>query len=446
MQQYMRFTVLLILVAVQQVFPAPVHGHRGDADQGDIGNTTTCSKEVARDHMFLQVGVDRVQHGASKVLASRISLDGRQLLIDGKAFHMKGINWNPVGWGHNQSDNHGIEFARFVQQDADLMAGAGINVLRTYGPLTDIGVLDALWDHGIWVMNTVFAYGLDDPDSAVRVVNAVKHHPAILMWVIGNEWNYNGIYAHLSFEESVRTIKKVADLVKQADQLHPVSSIYGNLPSEATLNELSNIDVWGLNVYRGLSFGNTFNDWRQRSGKPMYMGEYGADAFNTRIAREDQRAQADATTALTNEIVQHSSTQGGACLGGLLFEFADEWWKDGDGSPDEHDEHGSAPGGGPHPDWTFNEEWWGIVDITRAPRLAYDAYKNTYNPGYSGSPVSAPTPTPTPASAPRCVPGQTSRRRRAVELCSCRRRHASEDKELLSRGWRCEGPSIVSTR
>lgn len=34
----------------------------------------------------------------------------------------------------------------------------------------------------------------------------------------------------------------------------------------------------------------------------------------------------------------------------------DEWHKDNDGSKDRHDTGGTAPGGGPYPDMTFNED------------------------------------------------------------------------------------------
>ena len=46
------------------------------------------------------------------------------------------------------------------------------------------------------------------------------------------------------------------------------------------LMDLINIDIWGSNVYRGPSFGTLFLDYQKKSSKPLYISEYGADAYH----------------------------------------------------------------------------------------------------------------------------------------------------------------------
>mmetsp|Transcript_30172 Transcript_30172/g.71231 ORF Transcript_30172/g.71231 Transcript_30172/m.71231 type:complete len:342 (+) Transcript_30172:2-1027(+) len=300
----------------------------------------------------------------------RIEIRGRQVLVDGVPLHLKGVAWNPVAKGRSSAD-----FRRFVEQDAALMARAGINAVRSYGFIYDRTVLDALWARGIWVLNSIYNYGGGDVGKIPQLVNQVKDHPAILMWTIGNEWNYNGLYVEMSSSASMSRVADVARLVKANDNTRPVASIYGEVPSQHVIDSLRDIDVWGINVYRGIGFGDVFEKYAGRSGKPLFLGEYGADAYNANTRSEDQAAQAKATRELTEEVMRRSSVRaGGTCFGAFIFEFADEWWKDGSGSRSVHDVGGVAPGGGPYPDFTFNEEWWGLVDINRNPRQAFDAY------------------------------------------------------------------------
>ncbi|CAE7506418.1 Gusb [Symbiodinium natans] len=309
----------------------------------------------------------------------RIQVVGRQLLVEGKPLHIKGVAWNPVPKGGSYPRD--LDFSGFVEQDAALMQRMGINAVRTYEPITDMKVLDTLWSKGIWVVNSVYNYGGSSAQSAADAVRATKDHPSILMWSIGNEWNYNGLYVGMSFRDCIARIREVSQIVRSLDTAHPISTIYGEVVDKLDeANQLlrDEIDVWGINTYRGISFGNMFDQYEKVSDKPMYLGEYGADAFNALVNREDREAQAKATRELTEEILSESSVlERGACIGGFIFEFADEWWKDGSGSTQVHDTGGIAPGGGPYPDKTFNEEWWGLVTVDREPRLAFDEYAKT---------------------------------------------------------------------
>ena len=168
-------------------------------------------------------------------------------------------------------------------------------------------------------------------------------------------------------------VREVVELVKRTDPSRPVATVYGEVPSADVLARLEQVDIWGLNVYRGLGFGDLFETFAARSEKPMFLGEYGADAYNANIDAEDQAAQAEATRVLTQLLVDESIVTGGVCAGGVIFEWTDEWWK-APGDPGVHDTGGSAPGGGPHPDGVFNEEWWGLLENDGTPREAYRAF------------------------------------------------------------------------
>lgn len=311
---------------------------------------------------------------------SAVRIVGRQLVVEGKPFQIQGVCWNPVGRGGVHPAD--LDFRGFVDRDAPLMRAAGINAVRTYDAITDMAVLDALYAQGIYVLNTVYAWGGAEPSAVEAPVRAVKDHPAIVMWVLGNEWNYNGLYVGMSHQQSLETLNRAAALIRELDDRHPIATIYGEIPSRETVAAMPDIDIWGINAYRGLSFFDLFERYSEVSDKPMFLGEYGADAYDATQGAVNLPAQAQATEALTREILDHSAaaTMDGTCLGGTLFEWADEWWKDANGSPDTQETGGIAPGGGPHPDQTFNEEWWGLVDIDRNPRPAYGRLKALYAP------------------------------------------------------------------
>jgi hypothetical protein len=334
----------------------------GGASGGDAGGTAGSAGSAGSS-------------GAGGIGMPEVTVDGPGIFVDGRPFHIRGVCWNPVPKGATHPD--GIDFPGMVATDADLMRAAGINVVRTYEAITEPSVLDALAERGIMVLNSMYVWGGDQPSVVTTRVAPVADHPAVLAWVVGNEWNYNGLYVDLSHEESLARLNEAAALLKQNAGSRPVVTVYGEVPSAETIAAMPDIDIWGINAYRGIGFGDLFSTWASRSQKPMFLAEYGADAYNANEDRYDPESQAEAVEALTQEIADNgfAFVDGGVASGGSIFEFADEWWKDGGGSPDAHDVGGIAPGGGPHPDQTFNEEWWGLVDVDRVPRPAYDALR-----------------------------------------------------------------------
>ena len=110
--------------------------------------------------------------------APPVQVAGRNLTVAGVPIFIKGIAWNPFAAGQSASLGHVQDFAGFVNIDAPAIAAAGINVVRTYAPITDTSVLDTLWSHGIHVIMTVFydaGYG-DSAVSAAATVCSLKGH------------------------------------------------------------------------------------------------------------------------------------------------------------------------------------------------------------------------------------------------------------------------------
>src|SRR5262249_48854036 len=153
-----------------------------------------------------------------------------------------------------------------------------------------------------------------------------------------------------------------AALVKSLDANHPVASSYGNLlekPDDIetyVTTTCPSVDVWSFNEYRGPGMSRTFDQWAFISGKPMFLGEFGIDAYNTTVGAEDQATQAQWVKQLWDDIARNLSADdpNRVALGGVVFEWNDEWWKV---SPYwSQDPGGWNPAA--FPDGTASEDWW----------------------------------------------------------------------------------------
>ena len=364
--------------------------------------------------------------------------DGMKLQVDGKDFMINGMNWDYVPIGTTITDpgiwsrSDDVIMAA-LDAEMSMLKNMGVNAIRTYD-------LDPRWiqyiyeNYGIYTMlNITFgAYGLTingawtpqtdyaDPATrqilmaeAINMANTYRDTPGLLLYMIGNENNYHLSWTGAETEaipiegvdsekiKAARALYKAfndaAIEVKKIDRSHPVAICNGDLLyADIVAQECTDIDIYGTNMYRGISFGDAFQRVRDELNLPILFAEFGADAFNARDNEEDQYSQAYYMTGNWKEIYGNAAGIGGAqnSLGGFTFQFSDGWWKyKQTENLDVHDNNASWPNGGYSRDQAnegdnnMNEEWFGVCAkgptngrglYTLYPRAAYYALKEVH--------------------------------------------------------------------
>lgn len=375
---------------------------------------------------------------------------GFKLVVNGKDFMINGVNWDYVPIGSTITDA-GIwaksdDIIRAaLDGEMPLLKNMGVNAIRTYN-LPPKWITYIYENYGIYTMlNITFgAYGLtingawtpqtDYADvatrkilmeEAVNMANTYKNTPGLLLYMIGNENNYHLSWTTAETEDipiagaedpnkiaSARALYKAfndaALQVKAIDDTHPVAICNGDLLyADLVKEECTDIDIYGTNMYRGISFGDAFERVKNELNMPILFAEFGADAFNARDNQEDQYSQAYYNLGNWKEIYQNAAGLGksGNSIGGFTFQFSDGWWKYAQTKNlDVHDNNATWSNGGYprdlQPDGTgnnMNEEWFGICAkgptdqrglYQLYPRAAYYALKevhalNPYSEGMS---------------------------------------------------------------
>jgi hypothetical protein len=311
-----------------------------------------------------------------KTTNNTVRIDAQKIVVNDRPYLIKGICYHPVPKGSNERSFVSID------QDLSLMIEAGINTIRVYAPIDDVAILDKIHAAGIKLI-VGFGYnqgGVFDiaSGSLLDYVTKYKTHPAILFWELGNEYNYHPEWFDGDINNWYTALEKTAQLINALDANHPVSTAHGEIPTQEVLNENPSIDVWGVNVYRWDLPASLIEEWKSRSTKPLYFSEAGADSYMTiekdgYAAGENQKAQADATETILNQLFEDPEIVSGV----TLFSFTDGWWKAG--NPNQQDVGGWAPNSSGVPyDGAPNEEYWGIVDIERNKKEAFYVLQKKY--------------------------------------------------------------------
>lgn len=314
---------------------------------------------------------------SANLFSINVSIVENKLFLDGEPLYMKGICYHPVPKGSTKRNFLTLE------EDLVLMKEAGINTIRVYEPIDDINVLNTINDANIKVVIS-FGYnqnGIYDIISGTYIEYVKKYldHDAIIMWELGNEYNYNPQWFEGDIDNWYRAMNQASIKIQTIDKNRLVSSAHGDIPDSNALQLGSSINIWGVNIYRWDEPASVFDDWKAVSDKPIYFSEIGSDSYMTKSTNVykigiNEKAQSDANTIILNEIIDNVAFNEGA----FIFQFADGLWKAG--NPSIQDTGGSAPNSDGTPyDGTANEEYWGIVDIDRRKKDTFYAIKNIYS-------------------------------------------------------------------
>lgn len=372
--------------------------------------------------------------------------DGMKLSVNGKDFFINGMNWDyfPVGTNYTyslwkQSDD---VIRAALDYEMPMLRNIGVNTIRQYTGVPAKWIKYIYENYGIYTMlNHSFGrYGLtvkgkwepntDYSNPTVRalllkeakdMVNQYKETPGLLLFLLGNENNY-GLFWRGAETENIpladrrstkdayhlyKLFNDAAKEMKAISQNQPVAICNGDLLFlDIIAKECTDIDILGINTYRGLTFTDLFERTKKEIKKPVMLTEFGSDAYNTKANSEDQDYQAKVLVSNWKEIYANAAGMGkaGNSLGGFTFQFSDGWWKTGQTSNlDEHDATASWSNGGYLNDYkngenNMNEEWFGICAKGRTnergtyelyPRAAYYALKDVhrFNPYGAGAMV-----------------------------------------------------------
>jgi beta-glucuronidase len=297
-----------------------------------------------------------------------------------------------------------------VVGDGKIINDLGVNTLRAYHHLYNKDLFRRLYkENGIYVLcgDLLGGYAVGSGASwndgtdysnvtqqenmlkSVRdMVTEYKDEPYILMWVLGNE-NVYGVAnnANTHPEDFFKLVNRAAELIHQLDPSRPVAIANGDLLDLDYIKRLGPaIDVMGANSYRGeQGFGrNLFQDAQDALDRPVRITEYGTSAYGEGYSQ--QQADAYQSMYLANnweDLEANMAGHGvGNALGGVLFEYMDEWWKANSDLPEkvqkakadwyapksatykslQPDKHDVVPQFGfPFLDGWSYEEWFGLI-------------------------------------------------------------------------------------
>lgn len=225
--------------------------------------------------------------------------------------------------------------------------------------------------------------------SVRQMVVDNKDESYVLMWVLGNENNYgHGNNSRKDPQTYYRFINSLARMIHRLDPSRPVALCNGDIEFlDIIARECPDVDVLAVNAYRGKNgMGESFwSGLKEVWKRPVLISEFGCPSYNGEQSAEDaENTQAEYLVSNWRDIESHrAGSKTGNAIGGVLFEFVDEWWKAGPNYDASIQDKTPQTKGPFHGGWIY-EEWLGITSqgdgnlspFLRRLKPAYSAFKN----------------------------------------------------------------------
>jgi hypothetical protein len=378
------------------------------------------------------------------------TVSGRYILLGGQRFFVKGMVYAPTPIGKRVSDPPMLDdFLRNADsaiwsRDLPLLRAMGVNAIHVYnvvpppydsatGPIDNF--LKAAWnngDHPIYVIMSIYFQG--DKLLNQGAVNALagQYHdldakyakyPAVMGTAIGNELGALNFITNKKWWDGFNTIAAAAKK-GFADGGNPnkivtTSEADGNIGAVKYGTQYNaKVDVWGVNVYRGRTFTNLYDQIHRDTTKPVMLTEYGATAARHTLLTntyswstgdpgghcspdkpqgqllasdvEELPDSGNPNMSFLVDLVKNNAEllysgfkDDGVVSGGFYFEWTDEWWKDQDGDPSVHG--GNVAFNPGYPSCNEDSGWYGLNSVAKGgdldvltPRPTFTALKDTW--------------------------------------------------------------------
>lgn len=331
-----------------------------------------------------------------------VTTSGRQIMINGEPFYVKGVNYqpSPIGSSNDWTPN-GDWFqdywAGIFNRDIPKIKAMNGNAVKTYAitawawgdpgrtRISHEKFYDLLAANEMYAVPMVY-FQSDlitgyDPSTWqnseimqqwLAVLAEGKDKPGVLGWCVGNELNAGDSF----YPQYWQNYNSIVGIIKQKspDKITMIGVVDDSMKTPQYADQyMTNLDVWGINSYRGnldSAFDDLFTTFEAASSKPLLITEWGPPS-STRDSSNNPVLLPDNANLTANYIERHwhnSSYQEGydsmkennaTCQGGFIFEWTDEWNKIN--PPTVHNpstaQNTNFPGG-----W-WDEEWFGMNGV-----------------------------------------------------------------------------------